>query len=654
MASISTRLEFDNYDESLPENIFKEYDKIVAFKNTLDGRGLYEQTLMNERFILGKQWEDVDVGEGAPTPVINVIKQIIEYKISNITSNPIEAWFTFEGVPYDSDEITKTDVTRISNVLNSTYEQDSKRPAPPEMPENPLEQTAEISEQAQSEPIATTEQELNAVADALSAHYRTICERVQMDRLIQTGVRKAAISGSLVFYAPFDSTIKTGLFSSDGKTKIEGDIAVEIIDIANVNFSDVHCTDLQQQPSILVAQRKTVYEIARMAKMNKISQESIDAIASDEEPVSNTIGADETDMSKKATVITKFWKEYSTDGSCAVMCTKVCKGVTIKEKFDTGISLYPLCIFQWEERDNCIYGHSEITSLISNQTCINRLASLETISLMLTGLPKILINKEVITGVVTNNPGEIIEVESNADVQTAIRYMQPPTATPNWDIVQQNLIDNTKIISGANQASLGELRPENTSAIISLREAAALPLRPMQARFFSFMEDFARICGETIVKKYGIRKLKIEKDGKTYYIPFNGERYKDLLLSIKIDVGTSSIWGVPIVVSTLSNLLMNNKITLVDFLERIPNGLITKKNELIQVTRQREEQQAQAAQAQAQAEMQAKNPQPQAPEQENVDFSKILSELSDEELTALKENPEIMDEIMQKYQGTSA
>ena len=53
-------------------------------------------------------------------------------------------------------------------------------------------------------------------------------------------------------------------------------------------------------------------------------------------------------------------------------------------------------------------------------------------------------------------------------------------------------------------------------------------------------------------------------------------------MSIQLDVGASSYWSEIASQQTLDNLLVQNKIDLVDYLERIPNGYITKKQELIE------------------------------------------------------------------------
>jgi hypothetical protein len=52
-------------------------------------------------------------------------------------------------------------------------------------------------------------------------------------------------------------------------------------------------------------------------------------------------------------------------------------------------------------------------------------------------------------------------------------------------------------------------------------------------------------------------------------------------MSLKLDIGASAYWSEIASIQTLDNLLTQNKIDLVSYLERIPEGYISKKQELI-------------------------------------------------------------------------
>jgi len=56
---------------------------------------------------------------------------------------------------------------------------------------------------------------------------------------------------------------------------------------------------------------------------------------------------------------------------------------------------------------------------------------------------------------------------------------------------------------------------------------------------------------------------------------------KDIPMQMQLDVGASSYWSEIASTQTLDNLLQQNKIDLIDYLERIPDGYISKRQELI-------------------------------------------------------------------------
>lgn len=81
--------------------------------------------------------------------------------------------------------------------------------------------------------------------------------------------------------------------------------------------------------------------------------------------------------------------------------------------------------------------------------------------------------------------------------------------------------------------------------------------------------------------KYGKRALKIEDETGTWYLPFDGERYKELLISTKVEVGASTLWSETQSIRTLDNLFDRKVIDVVQYLSRLPKGTIPNVNGLI-------------------------------------------------------------------------
>lgn len=577
-----------------PEQIFEEYEAGRTFKSGLGRKGLYEQGKINERFYIGDQWHGARCGNDRPLVRHNVIKRIGDYKMAVVASNPVTVNYSVEGVP---------------NTVGISDRARDERDA---------------FAQGQISPQETMglppEEELAVTMTALSDYFKTTAERVKFDDLKEQALRNAYVSGTGVLYTYWDDKIRTGLYADEsGTTPIQGDIACEVLDIENVYFGDPNLYDVQAQPYIIIAQRKRVADLQREARRNGRSEAEIDAIKADRDTgyMAGDRAEDEPEDSRKSTVLTKFWKEWAKDGTCKIMASVAVRGATIRYRWDTKLRLYPLAAFRWERRRNCAYGESEITYLIPNQIAINRMLTANVWAVMMLGMPLTIVNRDVVHQPITNDPGQVVEINGTGeDLANAMRYVNPPNFAPAFEQNITSLISNTLTQSGANDAALGDVRPDNTSAIVAVREAATMPMQTVQNRFYSFVEDVARVWAEMWVTMYGRRSLKIEDENGVWYMPFDGEKYRDLLISVKVDVGASTLWSEIQSVNTLDNLLASQIITPKQYLERLPKGSVPNLSGLI-----REMQEAQRAQEEAAM---------QAPGQQGVDVQSIIDGLPPE------------------------
>lgn len=502
----------------------------------------------------------------------NVIKRIGDYKMAVVASNPVTVNYSVEGVPN-----TVGIRNRARDVRDALAQGQISPQETMEMP---------------------PEEELAVTMAALSDYFKTTAERVKFDDLKEQTLRNAYVSGTGVLYTYWDDKIRTGLYADEaGITPIQGDIACEVLDIENVYFGDPNLFDVQAQPYILIAQRKSVADLQREARRNGRSEAEIDAIKpnGDTGYMAGDRAEDEPEGSRKATVLTKFWKEWAKDGTCRILAAVVVRGAVIRPRWDTKLRLYPLAAFRWERRRNCAYGESEITYLIPNQIAINRMLTANVWAVMMLGMPLTIVNRDIVQQPITNDPGQLIEINGTGeDIANAMRYVNPPNFAPAFEQNIASLIGNTLTQSGANDAALGDIRPDNTSAIVAVREAATMPMQTVQNRFYSFIEDMARVWAEMWVAMYGRRSLKIEDENGVWYMPFDGEKYRDLLISVKIDVGASTLWSEIQSTRTLDNLLASQIITPKQYLERLPKGSVPNLSGLI-----REMQEAQRAQEEA-------------------------------------------------------
>ena len=144
-----------------------------------------------------------------------------------------------------------------------------------------------------------------------------------------------------------------------------------------------------------------------------------------------------------------------------------------------------------------------------------------------------------------------------------------------------DLATNTLSDSGANDAALGNIRPDNAAAIIQMREAALQPMQLKQNAYYSFIEDVMRIWADFWINLYGDRRLKVNTPEGVAYVPFHADRYKKLLINARVDVGASTLYSQSVVVSTLDALLNAQIITPMQYLERLPENIIPNKTGLI-------------------------------------------------------------------------
>ena len=527
-----------------PEAVFRELEAGIAYKQHLGSHGMFEQNRINERFYSGDQWKGVHCGDSRPLVRHNVIRRIGEYKMAVVGSAPTAVQFTAEGVP---------------NTLSMQQKIRRYRQA--------------LCRGEACEPLTPAE-ESQTVAAALTDYFVTTSRRLGLDTLGRRALRNAYITGTGVLYTYWDDRVRTGMYADHaGTTPIRGDIACEVLDIEQVYPADPTLEELQEQPSILIAQQKPVAQLRREARRAGCADwERIRADDGGEDPAAH------------ATVLTRFWKEWDEAGEqCRVYAQRVCRGAVLRPAWDTGLRLYPLSLFRWEEQRGQVYGSSEIPYLIPNQIAINRTVSAGVWAVMMMGLPIMLVNGDVINQPITNDPGQVIPVYgSGEEVQNAVRYVEPPAFSADFNENVQDLITETMTQAGISTTLLGDVKPDNTSAILAVREASLMPLQMIQNRYFSFIEQTARIWAEFWLTMYGDRALKIEQPDGIWYMPFHADQYRELLLTIAVDVGQGSQYSETRSVETLDNLYKNGIITAKQYLSRLPQGFVPKLDALLQ------------------------------------------------------------------------
>lgn len=508
----------------LSEQIYAEYRKGLAFNSSI---GLDGTVKVNEDFFIGKQWEGVDAN-GLPTPVFNFLKRVVLFTVASITSDNLKLHASALSTTGSTDELRT-----ISEVVNAQFEQ-------------------------------------------LMESNKIVC-------MLREFMRNAAVDGDGCTYTYWDPDIDTG-------HPVKGAIVTEVIENTRVFFGNANSRHVQSQPYIIIARREMVDSVRKRAIAHGCK--NADDITADGDDGSRNSRFDTDD---KVTVLLKMWRDDESGTIHAAECTR---SAVIREPWDMKLTLYPITWLNWDYIPDCYHGQAMVTGLIPNQVFINKMFAMSMISLMTTAYPKIVYDKTRVAKW-DNRVGAAIGI-AGGDVNTVAKIIDPAQVSPQIAQFIQLTIDTTQTFLGATSVALGEARPDNTSAIIALQRASATPHEITRQNLYQSLEDLGRIYVDFMSSYYGRRSIELPLPeemaeiaefantpaGQTYTAEFDFDTLRGKQLSIRLDVGTSSYWSEVAAIQTLDNLMSTGKITLEDYLERVPEGYITKKQELLDKVRQ--------------------------------------------------------------------
>ena len=520
----------DEFDKKItPEQVQAEYQKMLGYNTAVN---LDETVRANENFFIGKQWEGVDA-KGLPTPVYNFLKQVVLFSVANITTDNIK----MQATPLAC-ERTPEDVERVAEIVNKEFDR--------------------------------------------------LFEFNRVPNLVREYMRNAAVDGDSCLFTFWDDTVDAGF-------GLRGGIRTEIVDNMRVGFGNTACRDPQKQPYILIERREMTKELRRAA------QEAGNPRWNDIQPDNENHNTDSyKNSSERSTVLLRMWKERKTG---TVWACEVSGRVMLREPWDMGLRLYPVTWINWDYIPDSYHGQALVTGLIPNQIFVNKLFAMSMISLMTSAFPRTVYDKTRIPKW-NNAVGAAIGV-NGGDVTGVAKIIDPAQISPQIAQFIQTSVDYTRQFLGATSAALGETRPDNTSAIIALQRAASIPSEITKQNLYKSIEDLGRIYLDFMAAYYGKRKVQVSMpDVGADILAFAGKDpeeletvlfdygiLNDMPMALKLDVGASSYWSEMASVQTLDNLLMQNKITIEEYLERIPDGYIPKRQELIASRKQAAQQQ---------------------------------------------------------------
>ena len=526
-------------ESKLPDcgTAWKLYERGLDFNSSIN---LEDTVRVNENFFIGKQWEGV-ISNGLPTPVFNFLKRVCCFTVATITSDNI-----------------KVNASPLSATPNTT---------------------------SLVEPVRIINEELDALT-----------ELNNIPSLMREFARNAAVDGDGCLYTWWDPDAETG---QDAK----GCIRTEIVENLRVHFGNPNDRDVQSQPWIILERREIISAAQAEAKENGF--ETWRNIGGDGDNTNPDAAKETTD---KVTTILLFWRDTKTRHIWAYKCAR---GSSIREPWDLGIKLYPISWLNWDYIQDCFHGQAMITGLIPNQIFVNKLWAMSQLSLMTTAFPKVVYDATRV-GKWDNRIGAAIGIQGG-DVNNVAKIIDPASISPQISQFIQLAVEETEQSLGATSVALGDTRPDNTSAIIALQRAASTPSEITKQNLYKSIEDLYRIYIEFMGEYYGKRYVDMttpEEVRQVYdfigqetpaEIPmqFDFSQLKDMPMHIKLDIGASSYYSEIASIQTLDNLLKMGKIDTVQYLERIPDGYIPGRRELINELKE-QQRNAMAMQAQIQ------------------------------------------------------
>jgi hypothetical protein len=132
--------------------------------------------------------------------------------------------------------------------------------------------------------------------------------------------------------------------------------------------------------------------------------------------------------------------------------------------------------------------------------------------------------------------------------------------------------------------------PKNTSAIIAVQKSSAIPLENPKANLYEWIEDIGHVLIDMIGTYYGQRPVVMDvpvtdqqgqQTNQKQVVMYNFSKFKDLWLKVRADVGEASYWSEIRALQTMDSLLEQGHIDFIQYLERIPDEYVPKKEQLI-------------------------------------------------------------------------
>ena len=388
----------------------------------------------------------------------------------------------------------------------------------------------------------------------------------------------------------------------------------EIVKKNDIYYGNENDDDIQSQPYILIRKRMPVSNAIDLALAEGLSEEQTAFIIGDSDSFEESGEAAKLELDNMVTLVYKMYKKNGT-----VHFSIATRWITITEDVDTGLSLYPIAHFNWEEKEGSARGEGEVRFLIPNQIEVNRTEVRRVISVKQQAYPqKVADVSKISNPQALNTVGGIIRTNGQPveDVYKIVGTIPPAQMSPDVKQLQEDLINVTRDLAGAGDTATGQVNPESASgrAILAVQQASQAPMTEQKESYKNFIEDIARIWLEYLIV-YSVdgvnleEKVKDEITGEDVIQLVNVPQatLKQLQATVKIDVTPKGVYDKFAQEQTIENLLIQGFFTpqRVNELETYANVLdddsVAPKQKILDTVEQIKETQQRIAMIEAQA-----------------------------------------------------
>ena len=450
------------------------------------------------------------------------------------------------------------------------------------------------------------QQQAGKLCEMLNRYAARAWEKDSMDFKGRRITKHSAINDEGILYINFDEETMTPVN--------------EVISKSDIYYGNENDDDIQSQPYILIRRRMPVANAIDLALSLGMSEDDEPTIIGDNDTFEQSGEAAKEELDNMVTIVYKMYRKKG-----IVHFSVATRWVEIVNDVDTGLTLYPVAHFVWEEKEGSARGEGEVRYLIPNQIEVNRTEMRRVLTVKEQAYPmKVVDVSRVANPSALDTVGGTVRTNGQPvdDVRKIVGTIPPAQMSPDVKLLQDDLINVTRDLAGAGDTATGQVNPESASgrAILAVQQASQAPMTEQKESYKKFIEDVARIWLEYLIV-YAEDGVNLEMAAND---PMSGKEVvrvvnvpqaalKELKAVVKIDVTPRSPYDRFAQEQTIENLLVQGffnaqRVGELDIYERVlPDDSVAPKRQIRDAINYVKEEQRKIAQIQARADMLMQN-----------------------------------------------